>query len=156
MLTDMPVRLVRRHKPLLRRSVVLFGIRWRCMRLAMEHRFFGFSGKGVIIAKAYLQKKGTTTEKCASSAESLQSVALLSAVIPQTVGRCCRCSLSFVKDRQMRQLLLTAIIAFATKRRDSENKNAILAFGTSIHQSKSGKDTNEIDRLLLKNVANPL
>lgn len=87
LLTDMPVRLAKRNKPLLRRSVVLFGIKWQCMRLAMKHRFFGFSGKGVKIAKAYLQKKGTTTEKCASSAESLQSVALLSAVIPQTVGR---------------------------------------------------------------------
>ena len=35
--------------------------------------------------KAYLQKKGTTTDKCAASAESdvfIQAVALLDAVIP--------------------------------------------------------------------------
>ena len=72
-------------------------------------------GESVKLAKAYLQKRGTTTGKCASSAESFQSVALLPAVIPQIVGRCCPCSLSFVKDKQMRQLLLTAIIAFATR-----------------------------------------
>ena len=37
------------------------------------------------LVKAYQQKKGTTTDKCAASAESdvfIQAVALLDAVIP--------------------------------------------------------------------------
>ena len=41
--------------------------------------------------KAYLQKKGTTTDKCAASAESdvfIQAVALLDAVIPPIAPRC--------------------------------------------------------------------
>ncbi|MBQ6767120.1 MAG: hypothetical protein IJP75_06170 [Bacteroidaceae bacterium] len=41
--------------------------------------------------KAYLQKKGTTTMKCAASAESdvfVQAVALFIAVIPQIARRC--------------------------------------------------------------------
>ena len=45
----------------------------------------------VRFAKAYLQKEGTTTDKCASSAESdvfVQAVALLDAVISQTVRTC--------------------------------------------------------------------
>ena len=43
------------------------------------------------LVKVYLQNKGTTTDKCASSAESdvsIQAVALLDAVIPQTARRC--------------------------------------------------------------------
>ena len=43
------------------------------------------------LVKAYLQKKGTTTDKCASSAESdlfILAVALLDAVIPQAARRC--------------------------------------------------------------------
>ena len=45
----------------------------------------------VRLVKAYQQKKGTTTDKCAASAESdvfIQAVALLDAVIPQTARRC--------------------------------------------------------------------
>ena len=60
------------------------------------------------IAKAYLQKKGTTTMKCASSAEadvSDQAVAFFIAVTPQTARRC---------DLHVWLLLRTAIIAFAT------------------------------------------
>ena len=41
--------------------------------------------------KAYQQKKGTTTDKCAASAESdvfIQAVALLDAVIPPIARRC--------------------------------------------------------------------
>ena len=44
-----------------------------------------------VIAKAYLQKKGTTTMKCASSAEAdvfVQAVELFIAVISQIVRRC--------------------------------------------------------------------
>ena len=58
--------------------------------------------------KAYQQKKGTTTDKCASSAESdvfIQTVALLDAVIPQTARRC---------DLLDWLLLRAAIIAFTT------------------------------------------
>ncbi|MBQ9649102.1 MAG: hypothetical protein IJV25_01645 [Prevotella sp.] len=43
------------------------------------------------IVKAYLQKKGTTTMKCATSAEANvfgQAVALCIAVIPQIARRC--------------------------------------------------------------------
>lgn len=60
-------------------------------------------------AKAYLLKEGTTTDKCASSAESdvfIQAVALLDAVIPQTVRRC---------DLLVWLLLRTATIAFVTE-----------------------------------------
>ena len=60
-------------------------------------------------AKAYLMTEGTTTDKCASSAESdvfIQAVALLDAVIPQTVRRC---------DLLVWLLLRTATIAFVTE-----------------------------------------
>ena len=45
----------------------------------------------VRFVKAYQQKKGTTTDKCAASAESdvfIQAVALLDAVIPPIARRC--------------------------------------------------------------------
>ena len=44
-----------------------------------------------VLVKAYQQKKGTTTDKCAASAESdvsIQAVALLDAVIPPIARRC--------------------------------------------------------------------
>ena len=59
--------------------------------------------------KAYQQKKGTTTDKCAASAESdvfIQTVALLDAVIPQTARRC---------DLLDWLLLRAATIAFTTR-----------------------------------------
>ena len=59
-------------------------------------------------AKAYLQKEETTTMKCAASAEADvfgQAVALLDAVIPQTVRRC---------DLLVWLLLRTATLAFVT------------------------------------------
>ena len=60
-------------------------------------------------AKAYLQKEGTTTDKCASSAESdcvrFQAVALLDAVISQIARRC---------DLPVWLLLRAATIAFVT------------------------------------------
>ena len=58
--------------------------------------------------KAYQRKKGTTTDKCAASAESdvfIQTVALLDAVIPQTARRC---------DLLDWPLLRAATIAFTT------------------------------------------
>ena len=58
--------------------------------------------------KAYLQKKGTTTDKCAASAESdvfIQAVALLDAVIPPIARRC---------DQFVWLLLQAATIAFTT------------------------------------------
>ena len=53
------------------------------------YRFFGkrFKTSVCVLVKAYPQKKGTTTDKCAASGESdvfIQAVALLDAVIPQT------------------------------------------------------------------------
>lgn len=59
--------------------------------------------------KANLQKKGTTTMKCAASAESDvfdQAVALFIAVIPQIARRC---------DLLVWLLLRAAIIAFTTR-----------------------------------------
>ena len=59
--------------------------------------------------KAYLQKKGTTTDKCAASAESdvfIQAVALLDAVIPQIARRC---------DLLVWLLLRATTIAFTTR-----------------------------------------
>ncbi len=61
------------------------------------------------IAKAYLQKKGTTTMKCASSAEAdvfVQTVALFIAVTSQIARRC---------NLPVWLLLRAATIAFATK-----------------------------------------
>lgn len=58
--------------------------------------------------KAYRLKKGTTTMKCAASAESdvfVQAVALFIAVIPQTARRC---------DLLVWLLLRAATIAFTT------------------------------------------
>ena len=57
------------------------------------NRFFGkrFKTSVCVFVKAYLQKKGTTTDKCAASAESdvfIQAVALLDAVIPPIARRC--------------------------------------------------------------------
>ena len=59
--------------------------------------------------KAYQQKKETTTDKCAASAESdvfIQAVALLDAVIPQIARRC---------DLLVWLLLRAAKIAFTTR-----------------------------------------
>ena len=70
--------------------------------------FFLASQIHVKIAKAYLQKKGTTTMKCASSAEAdvfVQAVALCIAVTSPTVRRC---------DLPVWLLLRAATIAFAT------------------------------------------
>jgi len=63
----------------------------------------------VKIAKAYLQKKGTTTMKCASSAEADvfdQAVALFIAVISPIARKC---------DLPVWLLLRAATIAFATE-----------------------------------------
>ena len=63
----------------------------------------------VRFVKAYLQKKGTTTDKCAASAESdvfIQAVALLDAVIPQIARRC---------DLLVWLLLRAATIVFTTR-----------------------------------------
>ena len=63
----------------------------------------------VKLVKAYQQKKGTTTDKCAASAESdvfIQAVALLDAVIPPIVQRC---------DLLVWLLLRAAKIAFTTR-----------------------------------------
>ena len=63
----------------------------------------------VRLVKAYQQKKGTTTDKCAASAESdvfIQAVALLDAVIPQIARRC---------DLLVWLLLRAATIAFTTR-----------------------------------------
>ena len=63
----------------------------------------------VELVKAYLQNKGTTTDKCAASAESdvfIQAVALLDAVIPPIVRRC---------DLLVWILLWAATIAFTTR-----------------------------------------
>ena len=75
------------------------------------YSFFGswFKTCVCILVKAYQQKKGTTTDKCAASAESdlfIQTVALLDAVIPQTARRC---------DLLDRLLLWAATIAFTTR-----------------------------------------
>ena len=63
----------------------------------------------VKLVKAYKQKKGTTTMKCAASAESdvsIQAVALLDAVIPPIARRC---------DLLVWLLLRAATIAFTTR-----------------------------------------
>ena len=63
----------------------------------------------VRLVKVYLQKKGTTTDKCAASAESdvfIQAVALLDAVIPQIARRC---------DLLVWLLLRATTIAFTTR-----------------------------------------
>lgn len=82
---------------------------------SMPPIYSGFLSPSVI-AKAYLQKEGTTTMKCASSAEadvSDQAVALSIAVTPQTARRC---------DLLVWLLLRAAAIAFATMPLDTINK----------------------------------
>ena len=63
----------------------------------------------VRLVKAYQQKKGTTTDKCAASAESdlfILAVALLDAVIPPIARRC---------DLLVWLLLRAATIVFTTR-----------------------------------------
>ena len=70
----------------------------------------------VRLVKAYQQKKGTTTDKCAASAESdvfIQAVALLDAVIPQIARRC---------DLLVWLLLRAATIAFTTRHWANQTK----------------------------------
>ena len=69
-----------------------------------------------VLVKAYQQKKGTTTDKCAASAESdvfIQAVALLDAVIPQIARRC---------DLLVWLLLRAATIAFTTRHWANQTK----------------------------------
>ena len=73
----------------------------------------------VKFVEAYRQKKGTTTMKCAASAESDvfdQAVALFIAVIPQIVRRC---------DLLVWLLLRAATIAFTTRLWANSDKGVI-------------------------------
>ena len=82
------------------------------------YSFFGswFKTCVCILVKAYQQKKGTTTDKCAASAESdvfIQAVALLDAVSLQIARRC---------DLLVWLLLRAATIAFTTRHWANQTK----------------------------------
>ena len=87
------MKLVRRHKIPFTTVGCAFQYykmyRWQRSSIALLAN--GSKRNLVRLVKAYQQKKGTTTDKCAASAESdvfIQAVALLDAVIPPIAPRC--------------------------------------------------------------------
>ena len=87
----------------------------------------------VRLVKAYRQKKGTTTMKCAASAESdafVQAVVLFIAVIPQIARRC---------DLLVWLLLRAATIAFTTRLWDIQQEKVFLMVSDSGLTKSFGK-----------------
>ena len=91
----------------------------------------------VKIVKAYLQKKGTTTMKCASSAETdmfVQAVALCIAVTSPTVRRCDLPGYFFGQQQSLSQQIQSATQATSYQCASPSQQQAIVFFQVNLRK----------------------